>query len=189
MGSSPGSLTDPPIPERGVDVALAEFNALRAEIVSNITAQAALVGLGLTALGVIAGFVAKEGGDERLLLGIPPLAMLVALLHAAWSYRSASIGNYIANTLWPYLETQVGELPSWERKARERQLTLPRAIVKGVFIDVPAMALFIAASFFALARLDDHDYLWWLDCLMTLIAIVVPISIALLIRKNAPRSN
>ncbi len=41
--------------ERAVDVAIAEFNALRAEIVSHVTAQAALVGLALTAAGVILG--------------------------------------------------------------------------------------------------------------------------------------
>jgi hypothetical protein len=53
-------------------VAIAEYNALRAEIVSYITAQAALVGLALTAVGVIVGFAVKEGADERILLAIPP---------------------------------------------------------------------------------------------------------------------
>lgn len=36
---------------KSVDVALTEFTALRAEIVSRRTRQAALVGVGLTALG------------------------------------------------------------------------------------------------------------------------------------------
>lgn len=176
----------PASPNRAVDVALAEFNALRAEIVSNITAQAALVGLGLTALGVIAGFVAKEGGDERLLLTIPPLSMLVVLLHTAWTYRSALIGDYIGKTLWPYLETQVGRpLPSWQAKVAERRRMTPRSVAKGIFIDFPAMALFIVASVFALARLGERDLLWWMGCLMTLVAFAAPISIALLIQKNA----
>lgn len=61
-------------PKRAIDVAVAEFNALRAEIVARMTKQAALLGVSLTALGVIAGLAYQDAGDERLLLGIPPLA-------------------------------------------------------------------------------------------------------------------
>ena len=60
--------------EKRVDVALAEFNALRAEIVASANAGNALIGVGLTALAVIVGFVVKDEGDERLLLAVPPLA-------------------------------------------------------------------------------------------------------------------
>jgi hypothetical protein len=39
-----------------------------------LTTQAAVVGVGLTGLGVIVGFVVKDQGDRRLLLAVPPLA-------------------------------------------------------------------------------------------------------------------
>lgn len=171
-------------------MALAEYNALRAEVISHITAQAAVVGLGLTALGVVAGFVAKDGGDQHLLLAIPPLTMLVVLLHAAGTYRVALIGDYIGKTLWPYLAAQVGQrgrLPSWEDKRAERNLKTASAVARGLFIDFPAMTLFIAASIFALYRLHQFGAdgrLWWMGCLMTLIAIAVPIAVALLVRKK-----
>lgn len=73
---------------------LAEFSAMRAEKVSYLTGQAAIVALGITALGVVAGFAVKDGHD-RLLLVVPPLVMLVVLGYAAGSYRSNAIGNYI----------------------------------------------------------------------------------------------
>jgi hypothetical protein len=78
-----------PSPDRAVDVGLAEFETLRAEIVNHLSAQAAVVGLGLTGLGVIIGFSVKEGGSERLLLAIPPLT-------CSWSCSTLP-----AATAWP----------------------------------------------------------------------------------------
>ncbi len=42
----------------------------------------------------------KEGADQRLLLAIPPLTLLVVLLHTAETFRAALIGRYIATELW-----------------------------------------------------------------------------------------
>jgi hypothetical protein len=184
--------TDPATADKAVAVALAEFNALRAEVVSHITAQAALVGLGLTALGVVAGLVIEEGGDQRLLLAIPPLATLVVLLHAAGTYRLALIGHYISTTLWPYLDKQVrGEpLPSWEKKREERLLKTPSILAKAILLDFPAMILFIAASPVALLHVDERESpWWWLGWLLMLIAIAVPIGVALSAWKNARSRN
>lgn len=170
-----------PHPDRTVDVALAEFNALRSELVSHLTAQGAVVGVGLTALAVVTGFVVKEGGEERLLLLVPPITLLVVLLHSAGTYRSVKIGTYIRDWLWPYLESQVGTLPSWEEKVaqgRRSWTTVPRV----AFVDFPAMALFIVASIVALAVVADGELAWWAGCGMTLAAILVPIGIGLTIR-------
>lgn len=87
MGGGSQQSEGSPGKDRVVDVALAEFNALRAEIVGHTTAQYAFVGVALTALGVILGLVIREGGDGRLPLAVPPLTALVSLLHAAISYR------------------------------------------------------------------------------------------------------
>jgi hypothetical protein len=171
-------------PDRAVDAVLAEFNALRSEIVSHITAQAAVAGLGLTAMAVVIGFVAKEGSDDRLLLIIPPVTMLVVLLHAAETYRSAQIGTYIRVKLWPYLESQVGEIPSWEDEVARGRLgggTLLRAL----FVDFPAMALFIVASIVALALVGDGEFAWWAGCGMTAIALAVPLVLGLDIRLKS----
>jgi hypothetical protein len=84
---------------RDIDVGLAEFNALRAEIISRTTAQNALVGIGLTAVGVIYGLALKKAGDDKsLLLAVPPLAALASLLHASETYQVGRIGDYIRET-------------------------------------------------------------------------------------------
>jgi hypothetical protein len=162
-------------PEKAVEVMLAEFNAMRAEKVSYLTGQAAIVALGLTALGVVASFAVKDGHD-RLLLVVPPLVMLVVLGYAAGSYRSNAIGNYIRDELWEELEARVGNLPSWQRwVARER--LKPTAIFKVLFLDLPPAALFIAASIYALCTTPDHEFLWGAGLVMTAISAAVPIAV------------
>jgi hypothetical protein len=100
---------------KAVDVMVAEFNALRAEIVARTNSQAALVGVGLTALGVIVGFVVKDKANERLLLALPPLAALVNLLWSIENRRVTLIGAYIREALWPRLQRYTGIDASWEK--------------------------------------------------------------------------
>ncbi len=173
----------PRYPDRAVDVAIAEFNALRAEIVSHVTAQAALVGLAITAAGVIVGFTVKEGADQRLLLAIPPLTLLVVLLHTAETFRAALIGRYIAVELWEDLEGRVGKLSSWEAKVAERREKPLLKLLPEIFLlDFPAMSLFILASGYALVQVGSGGALWWIDCGAVLLAIFTPLGFALHIR-------
>jgi len=170
---------------KSVDVALAEFTALRAEIVSVSTAQRALVGIGLTALGAIFGFALNAKGNEHLLLAVPPLAALLSLLHAGESARAASIGAYIRDNLWRHIRHQVGTgQPSWEEHKAERRrswTSVPRAIV----IDGAATALFALASVAALwMGYDRSSLLWRADGVVTLVGVVVPIGIAFATRKD-----
>jgi len=161
---------------------------MRAEKVGHITGQAAVVGLGLTALGVIGGFVAKEGHD-RLLLAIPPIAMLVALGYAAGAYRSTIIGRYIRDELWRHLERNLGSyegpLPSWQRyiaKTHSRWVVL----LKVIFLDAPPTIFFIGASGYALYQTaDDREFVWWAGLVMTAISITVPLVIGLAIKNNS----
>jgi hypothetical protein len=183
---APEKTEGPVYRERAVDVAIAEFNALRAEIVSHVTAQAALVGLALTAAGVILGFTVKEGADQRLLLAIPPLTLLVVLLHTAETFRAALIGRYIATELWEDLEGRVGKLRSWEaRVAERRQLPLHLLLPEIFLLDFPAMAIFILASGYALVQVGSGEALWWIDCGALALAIVTPLGFALQIRRES----
>jgi hypothetical protein len=173
----------PTEPERAVDVMLAEFEAMRAEKVGYLTGQAAVVALGITALGVIAGFAVKDGHD-RLLLAVPPLVMLVVLSYAAGSHRSNAIGNYIRTKLWKELEGRVGTLPSWQKSIAEERLK-PRAIFKVIFLDLPPAALFIGASVYALCVTADHEFLWYAGLVMTAISVVVPVVVLAGIRVTS----
>ncbi len=169
-----------------MDIALAEFNGLRAEIVSRATAQSATLGLGLTAIGLVFGFAVKNraGGDE--LLAVPPLALFLNLIYSAETFRIISIGEYIRTELWPYLERQAGQLPSWEQRVaaiRRRKSTVAMALL----LDAPAFAIFVGSSVVALvaAHGDTKQDLWILDAGLTILAAVLPAAIGLAARATA----
>jgi hypothetical protein len=165
-----------PSPDRAVDAALAEFEALRAEIISNMNSQAALAGLALTAVGVIVGLTVKEGASERLLLAIPPLTLFMVLLHTGSSYRLNIIGGYIRKDLWPYIRDRVGDqgLPSWEARVAARQQSW-RAGPVAVFFNFPAMTILIAVSIFALIHVGRCEFFSWAGWFSVLASIVAPI--------------
>ncbi len=149
--------------ERVVDVLLAEYNALRAEIVTHVTIQGAVVGLGLTAIGVIAGLAAKEGGGYAILLVIPPLSLFISLIYSAETYRSAALEIYLYGELWPALEDRVGALPpSWELSAGSDRRFSWGAAAEVLLIDLPATAIFAAASVAALLVTNDKDGFFWI---------------------------
>lgn len=151
---------------------MAEFNALRAEIIQLNTAQAAFVGISVTALGVILGLGLSKDGDERLLLTIPPLGIVVTLVYAGYAYRASSIGGYIRTELWPYLCSRVGHLPSWEATVNAQRRSR-RGIFKAI-TDAPAPVLFLVSSLVILVfesdgKMDGRDVseletLGWVSC-------------------------
>ena len=92
---------------------LAEYNALRAEIVAHQNAQTTLVGATLAAVGVVLGLVLTEKQTRlELLLVVPLVASGLGLLYANHSRASLQIGKYIADRLWPTSRC------SWEHELR-----------------------------------------------------------------------
>jgi hypothetical protein len=170
--------------DRAVDVALAEFNALRSEMVSRITTQAAVVGLGLTALGIIFGVAIKDG-QGPLLLAVPPVALLVVMIYMAETFRCAVIGTYVRDKLWPFLQARAGDetMPSWEVEVASKGRPV-EALAKALVIDFPAMAIFVVASGAALWWAPRFAFLWWLGCLMTLASMAVPAGLGLIIHAD-----
>jgi len=167
----------PPFSAKAVDVAVAEFNALRAEINSRMTAQAALVGIGLTAVGVILGLAAGEDGNERLLLAIPAVALLVNTLSAAQTHRIHLLGAYIRRDLWTFLRDQVGDLKCWEDDVAGRRGSRLNAVVV-LLIDAPALLLFVAASVLVLAVCERKDWLEWAGWAATVLAVAIPAGVS-----------
>jgi len=147
-GSSQPAAAGSVAADKAVDAALAEFNALRAEIIANMNMQFAIVGLGLTAIGIILGVVAREGAERQLLLGIPPLATAIVLLRIAASVRIGAIGDYIRVELWPYIQDKVGSLPSWEVDVERRRRSQHPITV--IALNGPAVGLFSLTSLIAL---------------------------------------
>lgn len=161
-----------------VDVAIAEFNALRAEIISRMTAQAALVGIGLTAVGVILGLSVGEEGNKSLPLAIPAIALLVNTLSTAQTHRINLIGTYIRQSIWPFLRDQAGrELKSWEDDVAGRRASPAYALVV-LLVDAPAILVFVVASVLALALGDQHGGLVVGGWVATAVALLVPMGVS-----------
>jgi hypothetical protein len=160
------SVTQPdPYAGRDLDVEIAEFNALRAESVAQQTAQATLIGVGLTALGVVVGFAVRQGGDQHLLLVVPPLAAVISLSHAGVTFRIVRIGAYIRNELWPDIQRRVGPIPSWQAHLATRRRGR-NVIVQGLLVDGPGTTLLTVASGVATVVVHDIDLLLRLACVL-----------------------
>jgi hypothetical protein len=173
-----------PYEERIVDVVLAEYNALRAEIVSHINVQAAVVGLGLTAIGVLVGFAAKGDGNHQALLMVPPLSLLVVLIYSAETYRSASIEIYIYHRIWPTLELNVAKLSSWERTAACKRVKR-NGVWEALVIDFPALAVFLFAAIIAQVVDRNNVPLWWIASTLVPFVVIFPLYVGRRIRQDS----
>jgi hypothetical protein len=174
--------------QRVVDILLAEYNALRSEIVSHVTVQAAVVGLGFTGIGVVAGLVAKTAGGDQVLLLVPPMSFFVVLIYSAETYRSAAIEIYIYQCIWPRLESEVGTLPSWERHAGSERRVSGRAAVLSVLIDLPAMSVFVLASGGSLVIVRDFTADWWAGVGFTVATLAALGSVAWIIQRDSAKA-
>lgn len=92
---------------------------------------------------------------------MPPLSFFVVLIYMAETYRSAAIEIYIYQCIWPRLEHEVGNLPSWERHAGSERRFSSRAVVLSVLIDLPAMIVFVLASVASLLMVRACTADWW----------------------------
>ena len=183
------SASGPPCSERATEVALAEYNALRAEIITRTTAQGALVALGVTAVGVILGLALKETPQTRLALAVPPVAAVITLLYCAEMYRAITVGHYIRQRLWPYLQAQVGPVPSWEIRVVEiRRSRWNLAIATA--LTGPATGFFTLASVFAIFVAGRSTRLELLAAwILTCVTVAAPILVGIATRAQSAPSN
>lgn len=135
-----------PEPSRAIDVALHEFDALRSEMTTTRTTQAAVLGAGLTLIGVVFAFALQDDGTKRALLLVPPLAFLLNLLHLGQSARLHRMGRYIAQSLWPYLQAQTTYPLSWEQHRSAVTWRSPRRWVYAALFDAAEQSLLVALS-------------------------------------------
>lgn len=91
-----------------VQIALAEFSALRDEIANRSGAQNTLLSLNLTAIGGIGGVV-LSGKAQLLLLLLPILSPALGLLFLDHAMNIKNIGNYIRLHLKKILASAAGD--------------------------------------------------------------------------------
>ncbi|MER7334499.1 MULTISPECIES: hypothetical protein [unclassified Micromonospora] len=101
---------------RALEAALADAAAIRATIERKANHNQALVGVNLTAVAAIAGFVLSEKADLRMFLLLPVLSTALGLSVVS-QYRDIRIaGQYIEQVLRPAIARYTGEpsLFGWE---------------------------------------------------------------------------
>ena len=136
-----------------LDVALAEFKALRDEIGSRSTSSHTLININVVASGVIGGLVVNNPGRVELLLLLPILSPVLGLLWLDHAHNIRNIGDYINTTLRPLMarppRRRERRVLSWEEHV---DLYERRALLRFVPLGVPVLVLFAAIPLVSLAR-------------------------------------
>lgn len=133
--------------DKAADAAIAQYNAMRAEIVGYQNAQAALVGVAVTAIGVLLGLVLQSSASRQLLVVVPVLCFFVSALYSAYGYKLGQRGDFIRYELWPQvLELTGASVPSWELTFQARKETAMGRLADGLLEIWPTLLLAVAAA-------------------------------------------
>jgi hypothetical protein len=101
----------------GQEGALAEFNALRAEIIARQNSQQGLLSIQLTATGAIFSLALSGAGHSAVLLVLPLITFMLSGRHVSHSYACLSIATYIRVELSDRVRDGLG----WERWLQEHR--------------------------------------------------------------------
>ena len=113
--SSSDSICDEPLSEHGLEVALAEFGALRDEILSIRSLQKNMIGIALTAYAAVFTVYADRQ-DERLLWVLPPIGLVLCLIQMGEAFQMTVVSVYLEKHVWPRLSTS-GYVSRWETRS------------------------------------------------------------------------
>jgi hypothetical protein len=150
--------------DRLIDVGLAEFSALRAEIAARARSQEQYMTLGLTAATTVGGLVVTHTATRPLLLVVVVVGPLLGLLFFDHATTVDELGDHIRQTIAPSVRGAVSELAggegtmsksdlakllAWEDEVlRSRRKAGWRGIVLGPsllpFVIIPAVAALFA---------------------------------------------
>lgn len=144
--------------DRIVDLVLAEFNVLNAEITSIASSQQTLIGLNITAQAAVAGLVVADKADPKLLFVAAVLSSALGLIYVANAVHVTNMASYINDVLRPIAAEKTGEgrLLGWIQHYRVHH-RLSRLLYRGLMIG----GLFCGFPMVALVWLIPHlDTLW-----------------------------
>jgi hypothetical protein len=151
------------------DAVLAEFNALRAEIIARQNSQQGLLSIQLTAAGALFSLALAGAGRAAVLLILPLVTYMLAGRHVSHSYACMSIGAYIRTELSDRISGGLG----WEAWLQTRR-TVPQRhrVANPLFISFPgisALAIIGAASYLASLEFTARAAMLWAAWLAGLI--------------------
>ena len=136
-------------------IVIAMFNSLREEIKTRSTAQAGLVTLNVTAIGVLGGvFFGKAENTPEILLLIPMVSSVLGMLWMDHAISIANQGDFIEKVVMPELMKSIDlpVIPDYEVRIRgmEKRVGLRRFVLGApillIFLGIPFVALLYAVS-------------------------------------------
>lgn len=178
------------------DVALAEFTALRAEVVARLGAQNTLVGLCFTAVGLIFGLaLSQEGTSITIVLVGPPIVSGLAFFYLYNARVHVLMSIYLREDLWPILDQGDANdqpSPSWEgfmRRYRTGEAFNSNwKRLRWMSLEpMAASTVFVLPSLFALAACDPARALdtsalllvaWITESLLVILVVVTGLLVA-----------
>jgi hypothetical protein len=161
------------------DVAHAELEALRAELLARSQAQVPLITAALTIVAAVGGFaLAKKEGRVEMLLVLPLVLSGLGLLIVEGVQGNRRIAKYIRDHQWGRLPENAGppEAQSWEHYVAEFRRTNTDRLSAFVFSSVtPIVLIFVVPSIASLAVtfvVGNLGALWalWLAGLASILA-------------------
>lgn len=183
--------TTPEVPDQHpgaslpAEVSLAEFAALRSEVIQRISSQATLAAGGVAGIGAL--FLLR--GD--FVVWVPTVSFLLSTLYQANTYWIHQVAKYIREELWPRLISDVAPAVWWRVSWEHYMFTdPPRLTVHGTLSFVAegaAPALFAAASIFSMASTPQPGP--WLPLNITLTLLIVLVAIVFQTSSRIPRSR
>ncbi len=151
----------------GLEVAMAEFKALRDEINQRATYCHTLLNINVVASGTVAGLALNNSGRVLLLLILPILNPVLGLLWLDHSFAIRGMGDYVERYLRPLVNRSAGasgQLLGWEGHLDEHEgdSKVLRFIPLGAPIAVLFAGVPAASLAFTLSTLDQvHEWLLW----------------------------
>jgi hypothetical protein len=171
-----------------LDVALEEYKDRRAAVAARLRAQAALLGVALTASTAIGGFSLGRNGNRNALLVLPFVLSGLALVSLDNGMAIGRVGRYVRGQLWPFLagtSANAGTLgnppPCWEEWLAEEMrttLSLARLVTflgQAIVFGVPAIAALAVTVRDAWSR--SLEPVWWLALVTALVTAVVAVMV------------
>jgi hypothetical protein len=156
------------------DAALAEYNALRAEILAIQQSQNMAFTAALTIMAAVAGVaLAKSGGRSELLMILPIVLSGLGLIQVQSARETAEIGRYMREELWQRLTGRADG--SWEHYVEQLRGKpsgyLANAVLARALIFVaPSVASIVITSH---QRTTHLAPLWWvgIGCVALFVAL------------------
>lgn len=146
------------------EIAKAEYESLRSELISRTQSQATIVTAALTLVGAVGGFALSKEGREEILFVLPFALSALGVLLVEGTRANHRMAHYLREYAWPRM-FGAGEVPwSWEdlieRYRQTHQLRVSPHSVAGA---APVLLVLVLPSVVALGlTLDEarHDGLW-----------------------------